>query len=143
MKYNQVVKAVRELDRSRSDYPVVRVAFVGNITPDTLATYLKFQGHQNGMQVRVYQGGHDNAVQELMDFKSGLHLFEPEVIIVCLKLEGLSGALVNGFAALNQDQVQAEVERVLERLANIVSLARTNAAWTARTAAARARPWPG
>jgi len=88
-KFSEIIKAVDGLDRVDGNWTSVKIAFLRNITVDPVVPYLKFYCYQDGIRADVYMGDYDNAVQEAASIDSPLYQYSPDVVIICLKLQGV------------------------------------------------------
>jgi len=95
-----------------STLPVLKVAFLRNITVDNLLPYLNYLGLAAGWKISSSMGEYDNFMPEVLTPDSFLYRDPHDFIIICLKLEQLSPALTTGFAGL--ESPQPEVERITE-----------------------------
>jgi FkbH-like protein len=60
----------------------VRLALLSSSTTDLLAPLLPLLASRDGIDMKVYVGPYGNYAQEILDERSGLYAFEPDVVIV-------------------------------------------------------------
>ena len=111
-KYSEIVKLVGSLDDKEGDWIPLKIAFLRNITIDPIIPYIKFLCFKENIKVDIYIGGYDNIVQDVMNTESTLYQFNPDIIIICLKLETFAGRLVESFSDLSSKEVNDEANRV-------------------------------
>ncbi|MFZ5632078.1 MAG: HAD-IIIC family phosphatase [Bacillota bacterium] len=117
--FHEVVKIVESLGEKPGLAPI-RVAFLRNITLDPVDTYVKYFCSLEKMNAVIYMGEYDVVMQEVLDANSGLYRFSPDVIVICLKLEALSGGLWYGFAGMAKQALEQEKARVLEYMDSVL-----------------------
>lgn len=111
----EMQKALRDTDRS--GFTPVRVSVLRNITVETIQQPLEFLGLGAGLDISLTFGGYDNVVPEAL---SGGDLFETDAVVVFTKLETLSMQLSQGFAALDEAGINAELDRLDELFATVL-----------------------
>ena len=112
LKLNEIVKLVDSFKNKADVYPSIRIAFLRNITIDILIPYLKLLCYEEALAPDILMGDYDNVLQEVLDQASPIYAFNPNLIVVVLKLETLSDKLVNGFCALRTDDINEELDRI-------------------------------
>lgn len=112
-KYNEILKIIQE-NKFNNDYETVNIAFLSNITIDTVINYLRYFSYSEKLNPLIYQGEYDNILQEVMIGESGLYKHNPHFIILCLKKETLCEKLVYEFTSLSEKEIEEEVKRVLD-----------------------------
>lgn len=105
-----------------------RISVLRNITVDPIETALRFLGLQNGLDVSVYPGEYDNAMQEALDGSSPLYAHNPDTIIICLRLEALSPKLLTGFLGMSSAESATAAQQAIEHVELIVRSIRSKSA---------------
>jgi FkbH-like protein len=59
-----------------------RLAMIGNATFDFILPVVKTVAFANAIELDTYNGAYNQHVQEVLDQSSGLHMFQPEVVII-------------------------------------------------------------
>ena len=126
MKLAEVVKLVDELGNEERSWITLKIAFLRNITIDTLVPYLRLLCYGEGLKADVYMGDYDNVMQDVIDTGSRLYLYCPDVIVVALKMEHLSEKLSSDFSALDSAETSEECNRVLNFVDKVLSEIRKN-----------------
>jgi FkbH-like protein len=113
----QAVEAFAEsLDAKKADLIELRVALLGNVTMDLLGPLHVARGLASRLLVRPFVAGYDTWAQELLDPDSSLQAFDPQVVVLTLRLEVLSPGLTTRFLDLDGAGVEQEIEGVVERI---------------------------
>lgn len=86
----------------------VRLAVLGSYTTDQLTELLRLSAFRFGVHVATYQAGFDQYRQEILDERSGLYAFDPDVVLIAvhegvLDLPTLSPAPDGAVAAAADD----------------------------------------
>jgi FkbH-like protein len=119
--FSEIVARLRDLEGQPSWRADLRVAWLRNVVVDGLLPYVRYLGHLSGWRVGTYLGPFDNVVQEVLDESSGLYRFEPDFVVVCLALEPLAPRLLGEFAGLTPHEAAAEVVRVYDHVAAVLT----------------------
>lgn len=129
-KYSEIVKLVNSLDDKAGDWVPLRIAFLRNITIDPIIPYIKFVCFKENIKADIYMGEYDNVIQDVMNVKSNLYNFNPDIIIFCLKLETLAGRLAESFSNLNSKEINDEAIRVVDYVDSVLQEIRKNSTAT-------------
>ena len=70
----------------------VKLAILGSATISHLPPGIRMAGLRRGLQIDVYEAPYGMYWQELIDSASGLHAFQPDVILLALDARHLAGA---------------------------------------------------
>jgi FkbH-like protein len=115
------VSAARRLDELVDDgSPEIRVAVLRNATIDPIVPYVKAHFHDIGLRPKLYLGNYDNVHQDVFDKGSPLFEFQPDIIILAMRLHTLQPRLVFNYAALSPEECDVNATEVLERIAVIL-----------------------
>ena len=72
----------RNLKKEVPDYPIVRIALVGDIATQFLATAIKGMGIERGYQVDLFEAEYNQVERQFMDPTSDLYEFDADYIVV-------------------------------------------------------------
>lgn len=127
-KFSEITKLVGSLDDKEGDWILLKIAFLRNITIDPIIPYIKFLCFKENIKADIYMGEYDNVIQDVMNAerRSTLYKFNPDIIIICLKLETLAGILVENFSDLNTKEINNEAIRIINYIDNILQKIRKN-----------------
>lgn len=129
VEFSAVVSTVRELDNEPPpDASPFKIAFLRNITLDPLVPYLKYLCYQAGLKPRVYTADFDVIMPEAMNPDSGLYREKQDMIVVAVRLEGLSEALSKRFASLSDGEVKEATDQTVEFMEGAIGNLRKNSA---------------
>ena len=119
--FAKIQNELRTVDQST--LPNFSITVLRNITLEPAEIYWKYLAYKLGYKATVQWGRYDRILDEAIEGKDDL--FGPNVnfILVFMKLENLSSGLARNFAGLNDQQIDAEINRtnnyvieVLERI---------------------------
>lgn len=125
-KFNEIIKLVNSFDNKGGDWIPLKIAFLRNITIDPIVPYLKFLCFKINIKADIYMGEFDNIVQDVMNTESTLYQFDPDITVICLKLENLAGKLVESFSDLSSKEIDNEGTRIVDFVDNILREIRKN-----------------
>lgn len=100
-----VLRRVADLPPPRRS---VRVAVLGSYTTTEFVRLLPLACRRLGVAVEVYEAGFNQYRQEVLDPRSGLYTFEPDVVLLLTHDGELQ---LPGYSAAPQDDVRVELER--------------------------------
>ncbi len=121
LNYHEVMRLVTECDADMDCGVPIKLAFLRNITLDSIIPYLKLYGFAAGMRLDIAMGDYDNAWAQAMAEDSDWWRYEPDVICICLKLETLNPRLTYAYTSLSAGQVRQETEAVLSQLSALIA----------------------
>ena len=110
--FGKIIQTVNEKEKNRK-LAQVRVAILRNITLDPIVPYLKFLCLEDGFKSDVYIGEYNNVLQDVLNPESSLYKHNPDVIIVCLKLEVLSNRITRYFTGMSHDEINKDIEGII------------------------------
>ncbi|MEW5946143.1 MAG: HAD-IIIC family phosphatase [bacterium] len=127
VEFSTVVSTVRELDNEPPpDAAPFKIAFLRNITLDPLVPYLKYLCYQAGLKPDVYMADFDVIMPEAMNPDSGLCKEKRDLIVVAVRLEGLSEALSKRFASLSDSEVTEAADQAVKFMEGVIGSLRKN-----------------
>ena len=106
--------------------PKLRVRVLRSCTVEPLVPLLRAEAAIYCVDLHVSLGPFNAWAQELLQPDSETYAADPEVIVLALTTRELSRPLWDGFAALDEGEIDAEVERVSAQLAQVVAAARSH-----------------
>ena len=72
----------RNLKKEVPDYPIIRIAFVGDTATQFLATAIIGMGIERGYQVNLFEAEYNQVERQFMDPTSDLYEFDADFIVV-------------------------------------------------------------
>ena len=97
MKLNEIVRQVVAFDNEEKEWVQIKAAFLRNVTMDNIVPCLKLLCFKEGMKIDTQMGDYNNVMQSALDPVSELYAYQPDVIVINLKLEILSEDLFYDF----------------------------------------------
>lgn len=88
----KVNRWVRRLDSAGAwaGYQKLRVAYLAQSAPQLIEPVLRAMGFASGLDLEIYSADYNTVDQEILDPRSGLHAFEPEVVILATNYRALN-----------------------------------------------------
>lgn len=111
-----VADLASRIDAKRADLATLRVALLANFTADLLAPILVARALPSRLLVQPFVAEFDTWAQELLDVGGALDDFDPQVLVLALRLEFLRPELVSGFLSLSADRVNELVDQTAGRI---------------------------
>ena len=94
----------------------VRMGFLSTFTFDPLRPAMELQALRAGVSLSPYLGGYGQFERELIDSASPLASFEPDVLLLALRLQDVCADIYDGFNALDQARIDRLLDDWFERL---------------------------
>jgi len=117
--YAQIQEELSQIDFSQ--FEELHITILRNIMLEPIEPYIRYLSYQAGFNAKVQLGEYDNIFQDAVGTNAKLLNNKTDCVMVFMKLETLSLDLVMNFTGLAADQVQAEIERICDYIASIVS----------------------
>ncbi len=114
-----MLETVRDRERN-AQLPRLRWALLSNTTQEPLRPFLKQLCYDLGYDADVWIGGFDTALQDA----SSAECAAAEIVVIALRLQVLAPSLVDRFAALTADEIQAEQARAIDYVAAVAAAVR-------------------
>ncbi len=129
LSYSEIVKFVARIEKESHNYNLFKIAFLRNITIDPLIPYLKYYCYNDNIELKTWMGDYDLILQEVLNPKSKLYEFSPDLIIICIKPENITKKLYEKFALLKKEEIDDEINRITDFIENLLNIIRkkTNA----------------
>ena len=123
--FSEIIKIVKdkEADRSLSSF---KVAFLRNVTLDPIIPYLKFLFLEEGYNAEIYMGEFNNVFQDVLDTGSAFYSHDPNMIIICLKLEAVSERITRCFSSMSKEERNKDIADSMENINLTLSRIREN-----------------
>jgi FkbH-like protein len=116
------LEAARELDRLEANgLRAVKMAIAASFTADLIGPYLRVEAARRGLSADVLFAPYGQLELQLLDPTSALHRAAPDVIIIATQLEDIAPALGGRLVSLSAQEIDAEVEAIEHRSADLVA----------------------
>jgi FkbH-like protein len=104
----------------------LRVAIVRSYTCEPLEPVLKVRLLLDGYRPTCWFGGYNQYVQDILDSQSGLHAFEPNLVLVAVRIEEVLPAFIEAFTSQLADAWRADLHAKARELAGLAAKAATS-----------------
>ena len=119
--FNEVIAAVNKFTKEKTENTVIRIAILRNITIDNFIVYLKYLLYKEGFEPVFYTGDYDSIIQEVLNEKSSLYNFKPDIIIILNYGEILAPELYSKFSDYLSREENGIKENILEYYKSLFS----------------------
>jgi len=118
--FNDYLRALASMDGSSSNGKPLRLAILRSYTLEAIEPVLKLRLLIEGFRPTFWIGGYNQYVQEIIDPASGLHAFEPDVVLLMVRLEEVMPDFLADFGSLPASEWE---RRVTDRARELAGLA--------------------
>jgi FkbH-like protein len=118
--YLKVARDLERLDGATER----RVAWLASFTTDLLAPYLTVEGARRAIALRSFFAPFGQIEQPILDAESELYKQAPEVVVVALRIEDSTPALVDRWVALAPEEASRFVDDHVARIASALTAIR-------------------
>lgn len=127
--YAAVANALDRLKPQASDMPKLKVAILRNFTLDPMIPVIEGEIALAGFYPVIYLGDYGTIAQDVLNPRSALYTFGPDLVIVAQWIDALAPALATRFLSLSHQQVNTEIEQVSTTVGEFITALRrhTNA----------------
>lgn len=89
-----------------------RLAILRSFTAEPVEPVLRAAAAVTGIHVTVQFGDFNAYAQEILDERSSLYRFAPDVVVLAVRTRDIAPDLWDGFADLSSDDIRAAIERI-------------------------------
>ena len=103
------------------EFPSLNISVLRNIMLEPIEPYVRYLAYQLGFNAKITFGKYDNIIQEAVGGNNKLLHEETDCILIFMKLDTFSWDLSRNFAALSNEKIKLESNRVKEYIDNVLS----------------------
>jgi len=126
LNYWNAYRRIRKLSLSEQETPEnkkVKIAVLSSFTVDPLAVYLDIKTRLAGLYPDIYVAPFNQYPQEIMNERSQLYLFDPDVIIIAVQAESLLNEdFLPNFTQISDEEKREKEKEVINHLKNLISI---------------------
>lgn len=119
-RYADYLRSLPTVESALADPKPLRVAILRSYTLEPIEPVLKLRLMLDGFAPDVWIGGYNQYHVEALDPGSRLHAFEPDLVLVMVRLEEVLPDFVDDFASRSLEAWADEVDRASDELVGIV-----------------------
>jgi len=120
--YDSYLQVAKSLDSAEmSSFAKLRIALLRNFTLEPLIPVMKGEAALSGFKPEFYLGGYDLVANDVLNPKSELYEFKPQIIFLFQWLETLAPGLMSKFVTLSSIEVSNQIEELTADLFSYVS----------------------
>jgi predicted enzyme involved in methoxymalonyl-ACP biosynthesis len=122
MEKKRSLSEIQELLNSShiSKRPKLNISVLRNVMLEPIKMYLQYEAYKIGFNGNVKFGRYDNIFQEAVGGSNELLNKNTDCVLVFMKLETVSWSIARNFTGLNTAQINNEIERIQDYVANIL-----------------------
>jgi len=98
----------------------IKIAFLSSFIIDPLIPFLKLKCYQAGLKAEVYVGGYNQYHQEILQEKSPLYRFDPEVVVLFLRIEEICPVLLDHFLQISPPKIEENINYILTTIRQLI-----------------------
>lgn len=121
---NYVISCFEKLRQALNLIPF-RIVILRSFTVEPLVPLLRAEAYINGIDLTVHVGGFNTYPQEILDKKSTIYEFKPDIVILAIQTRDVTPELWSNFLNLSQKEITEEVERVLKSISDWLQVFRS------------------
>ncbi len=107
MKYIDYVSLSNYIDNLTPDktngLKKLKIAFLRSFTLETIKPIFRVEAYKNIINVDLFIGGYNQYFQEIIDTDSELYAFNPDIVVIAVRLEEVFPELINDFLDLRNN----------------------------------------
>ncbi len=123
--YWSVYKQIQKLDFSQVNIPAnqqIKIALLSSFTIDPLAAFLDIECRREKLFPEIYIAPFNRFQEEIINDKSQLYKFKPEIIFFFVELESiLEENFLIDFTRLEEKIIEEEIERIILLLSDLLA----------------------
>lgn len=102
----------------KDEYQKLKVAILCSFTIESIEPILRVEAFKEKMNIETYICGYSQYAQDILDETSGLYMFNPDVVILAIRLEEIAPFILNDYIGMmsKTDEVRSQIEIEMESL---------------------------
>ncbi len=126
LQFSEIVKQVSLNETDEQYNTSLKIDFLRNVTIDLIVPYLKYLCYQEKLKPEISLGNYDTVFNDVINDNNQIYQNNPDVIVLCLKIETLSQKLTRNFVQLSDSDINEESKRIMNYLDSILSSIKKN-----------------
>lgn len=123
MNLQEYIRRAEELkSHGELNTPELRVALLSSFTTNGLAEAITVKCHEVGIRATCYTGPYGQYAQEILEPESGLHTFNPNVVILSIDTRSLLGDMYLNPYSMDERTRHSWIEEHIEQVKILVAL---------------------
>jgi len=124
--YNFASSRLKEIDLDKLGFHHIKIAILSSFTIEPLIPYLHVKCCKSKLNSEFYIGGYNLFHQEILNPKSKLYEFKPDVLIFAIRLQELSPTFYESFLECSKDRIRDEKNRISDLIRSLILAFRNN-----------------
>jgi FkbH-like protein len=124
-KFNDYLRHMKEVEEELTGGKPLRVAILRSYTLEQIEPVLRLRLLLDGFEPEFWIGGYNQYHQEILDPGSGLHSFEPDVVLMMVRLEEVLPEFLEGYPSQTPEEWRTRIAQSAGELASLARQAAT------------------
>jgi FkbH-like protein len=121
--FNDYLKHVKGVEAASDERRLLKVAILRSYTLEQIEPVLRLRFLLDGFQPEFWIGGFDQYHQEVLDPNSGLHAFQPDLVLMMLRIEEVMPEFLDAFQTRTTEEWSEDLALRAEELVRIAGYA--------------------
>jgi FkbH-like protein len=117
--FNDYLRHLKAVEDATPEAKPLRVAVLRSYTLEPIEPVLKLRLLLEGYRPSIWFGGYNQYAQEILDPRSGLYEFGPDLVLMMVRLEEVIPDFIDDFPARSSAEWQQQVTRKAEELGRL------------------------
>src|SRR5688572_17814576 len=118
--YNDCLRHLKTVEAACTDGKPLRVALLRSYTVEPIEPILKLRLLLDGFQPSIWVGGYNQYAQEILDERSALHQFRPDLVVMMFRLEEVMPDFVDEFGSKPSSHWESRVTQKVREIGGLV-----------------------
>ena len=118
--YNDYLRHLKTVEEACTEGKPLRVALLRSYTVEPIEPILKLRLLLDGFRPSIWIGGYNQYTQEILNERSGLHEFRPDLVVMLIRLEEVMPDFVDEFPSAPSSHWEERVAQKVREIGGLV-----------------------
>jgi FkbH-like protein len=118
--YNDCLRQLKAVNEACTDGKPLRVALLRSYTVEPIEPILKLRLLLDGFRPSIWIGGYNQYTQEILNERTSLHAFRPDLVVMMIRLEEVMPDFVDEFPSRPSSHWQERVAQKVREIGGLV-----------------------
>ena len=118
--YNDYLRHLKTVEEACTEGKPLRVALLRSYTAEPIEPILKLRLLLDGFRPSIWIGGYNQYTQEILNERSGLHEFRPDLVVMLIRLEEVMPDFVDEFPSAPSSHWEERVAQKVREIGGLV-----------------------
>jgi FkbH-like protein len=119
--YSLVTSKLKEIDLSAFGFHSAKIAILSSFTVESIIPYLYVECCRTRLDPKIYISGYNLYQQEIIDPNSWLYKFDPDVLILAVRLQDINSGFYDSFLQLTEEKIENDIHDIAETFRSLIS----------------------